>query len=167
MQPRCDERALPLTSHSSMSDKPADQLAKHEPPFKDSASSFGSFYPTNYVLAVFEHNADAAQAGDKLRSAGFAADDVIVASGKEVVEHEKIAKSEQGIFARLGEQWSRLYTDESADANALIEFARKGAAFVLVYAPEDADTTRAGDVLRAHHPPVLRKYGKLAITELG
>lgn len=35
------------------------------------------------------------------RAAGFAADDLIVASGKEVAEPEQVAKSEQGIFARL------------------------------------------------------------------
>ncbi|MEP6780283.1 MAG: hypothetical protein ABJC26_10360 [Gemmatimonadaceae bacterium] len=149
-----------------MSDKPTDQLASHEPPFKEGATSFGSFYPKNYVLAVYNNDADAATAAANLRAAGFAHDDVIVASGKEVVEHEKELKSEQGIFAKLGAQWSKLYTDESADANALVEFAKKGSPFVLVYAPEDNETTRAGDILRALHPTVLRKYGNLAITEI-
>ncbi|MEP6766056.1 MAG: hypothetical protein ABJB66_17210 [Gemmatimonadaceae bacterium] len=149
-----------------MSDKPADQIASHEPPFKEGATSFGSFYPKNYVLAVFKSDADAATAGASLRAAGFANDDVIVASGKEVVAHEKEIKSEQGVFAKLGEQWSKLYTDESADANALVDFAKNGSAFVLAYAPEDNETSRAGDLLRNLHPTVLRKYGSLAITEL-
>ena len=149
-----------------MSDNSADKIAHSEPPFKDGSSSFGSFYPKHYVLAVFNTDAEAAQAGATLHAHGFAADDVIVASGLEVLAHEQAAKAEQGIFARIGEQWSKLYTDESADAHALMDFAKRGAAFVLAYAPEEAEITKVADALRPMHPPVMRNYGTLAITEL-
>jgi hypothetical protein len=159
--------ARPSTTHLAqfMSENTTDQITENDPPFKDGSSSFGSFYPKNYVLAVFNTDADAAAAGDALHSAGFAADDVIVASGKDVVAHQHAVKEEQTIFARIGEQWSKLYTDESADARAMIDFAERGAAFVLAYAPEDEQTNRAVAALRTLHPPVMRKYGTLAITE--
>ena len=150
-----------------MSDKPADQITEDTTPLKDGGTSFGSFFPKNYVLAVFKTDAEATQAGDALRAAGFAADDVIVASGADVAEHDAAVHSQQGLLAKLGEKWSRLYTDEAADADALMKLAREGSAFVLAYAPEVADTERATAALRPFSPPILRKYDALKVTELG
>lgn len=144
-----------------------DQISETAAPLKDGAQSFGNFYPKNYVLAVFEADSTAAQAGDALRAAGFAADDVIVTSGHDVVDFDRAAHSEQGLLAKLGEKWSKLYTDEAADAAALIDLARGGYAFVLAYAPEQEQTDRAASVLRGLLPTVLRKYDTLKITELG
>ena len=75
-------------------------------------------------------------------------------------------KLEKGIFSRIGEQLSKLYTDKSADSQTLVNLAKNGAAFVLVYAPEDDDTTRAAAGLREFGPSIMRKYGTLAIEEL-
>ncbi|MEO7363170.1 MAG: hypothetical protein ABI120_22745 [Gemmatimonadaceae bacterium] len=150
-----------------MSDTPAHQITDTAAPLKDGAQSFGSFFPKNYVLGVFKTDAEAATAGDALRVAGFADDDVIVASGKEVADFDVAATSEQGVLAKLGEKLSRLYTDEAVDAESLIELARGGAAFVLAYAPEDEPTERATGVLKSCRPMVLRKYDALKITELG
>lgn len=150
-----------------MSDTNTDQISETAAPLKDGAQSFGSFFPKNYVLAVFKSEADAAPAGDALRAAGFGTEDVIVTAGKDVVDFDAAAHSEQGLLARLGEKWSRLYTDEAADAEALIDLARSGAAFVLAYAPDDALTARATGVLKPLRPMVLRKYDTLKITELG
>ena len=149
-----------------MSDISADQVTHDTPPLNEGATSFGSFYPQNYVLAVFLNDPDADTAGHALETAGFAADDIIVASGADVADHDAAVQSEQGVFAKLGEKWSRLYTDEAAVADTLMEMARDGAAFVLVYAPEDDDTKRAASTLKPFDPKVLRKYGTLAITDL-
>lgn len=150
-----------------MPDTSADQITEDAAPLKDGAQSFGSFFPKNYVLAVFKTDAESQQAGDALCAAGFASDDVIVTPGHDVVDFDTAAHSEQGLLARLGEKWSRLYTDEAADAKALIDLARGGAAFVLAYAPEEEATTRAAGILKPMHPMVLRKYDTLKITELG
>ena len=149
-----------------MSDNTADKLASHEPALKDGSQSFGSFYPKHYVLAIFDTDDEARRAGTALSAAGFAADDVIVASGADVVAHEQQAKAEQSVFAKLGEQWSKLYTDESDVAHKLMDAARKGAAFVLAYAPEDDQTQRATAVLKPMHPPILRKYDALTVSDL-
>lgn len=150
-----------------MSDTNTDQITETAAPLKDGAQSFGSFFPRNYVLAVFKSDAQSQQAGDALRAAGFASDDVIVTPGQDVVDFDTAAHSEQGLLARLGEKWSRLYTDEAQDAAALIDLARGGAAFVLAYAPNEETTVRASGVLKPMHPMVLRKYDALKITELG
>lgn len=149
-----------------MSDNTEDQASPNEPPLKDGASSFGAFYPKNYVLAVFSDESAARNAAKRARGAGFPDDDVIVSSGADVVAHEREVEAEKGIFSKIGEQLSKLYTDESADSQTLVNLAKNGAAFVLVYAPEDDDTTRAVAGLREFGPSIMRKYGTLAIEEL-
>ncbi len=150
-----------------MTDQPTEEISEAIVPLKDGETSFGSFYPKNYVLAVFKTDAEAAHAGEALSAAGFSAEDVIVASGADIVEHDGAVRSQQGLLAKLGEKWSRLYTDEAADADALMAFAAQGAAFVLAYAPDDAITERARGLLRVFTPPIFRKYDALKITELG
>lgn len=149
-----------------MSDNTEDQIAPNEPALKDGSSSFGSFYPKNYVLAVFVEHGAAEQAASAAHAAGFAEDDVIVASGADVVAHARDAQAEQGILSKMGEMLSKLYTDESADSHTLVSLAGAGATFVLVYAPEDDDTAKAATTLRAFGPAIMRKYGTLAIAEL-
>ncbi|QJR37676.1 hypothetical protein [Gemmatimonas groenlandica] len=149
-----------------MTDTPEAQAIPGEPPFKDGALSFGAFYPKNYLLAVFADGPTARTAAEHVHGQGFAADEVIVASGADVLAHERDVEAEKGLFAKLGEQLSKLYTDESADAKTLLRLAAQGAAFVLVYAPEDAQTTKAAESLRTFRPSVMRKYGTLAIAEL-
>lgn len=171
MDPLAGLRALILfpTSFSTpaiMTEISADQVTHDTPPLNEGGTSFGSFYPKNYVLAVFLNDPDADTAGHALETAGFASDDIIVASGADVADHDDAVQSQQGIFAKLGEKWSRLYTDEAAKADTLMAMARDGAAFVLAYAPEDDDAERAANTLKAFNPKVLRKYGTLAITEM-
>lgn len=150
-----------------MSDTSATQFTEGTPPLKDGEQSFGSFFPKNYVLAVFSDAGAAEQAGNALAQAGFAADDIIVASGEDVAEHDAQVRAERGVLAKLGEKWSRLYTDEARDADALMEIARKGATFVLAYAPDEETTERATVAIRPTAPDIFRKYDSLKVTELG
>lgn len=135
-------------------------------PFRDGDASFGSFYPKNYVLAWVADEATAEQAANALRDAGFGSDDVVVASGEDVVAHDTAAEAAQGFGARLRGLWSRLYTDEAKDADGYVALARAGAAAVLAYAPSDEQTTRAADALKPFDPKVLRKYGAFTTTDL-
>lgn len=160
--------SVPLSyPRNLMTDQPTEAITEGIVPLKDGETSFGSFYPKNYVLAVFKTDAEAAKAGAALSAAGFAAEDVIVASGADVVEHDEAVRSQQGLLAKLGEKWSRFYTDEAANADALMELAAQGSAFVLAYAPDEATTERGTEVLRVFTPPIFRKYDALKITELG
>lgn len=136
-------------------------------PFKDGATSFGTFYLLHYLLAVYPDDATAARAAEALRAAGFAADDVVEAPGAEVVQHAQDVRSEQGVLTRLREQWSRLYTDGAEASRQLVDLAGRGAAFVLAYAPEDAQWNRAADAVRPLRPAILRYYGAFTVTNLG
>lgn len=145
-----------------MTDQPPDAQS----PLKDGDTSFGTFYPKHYVLAAYPDDATAGRAGDALRAAGFAADDVVSASGAEVVARSEAETAHQGALTRLREQWSRLYTDGSAESKRLLDLAGQGAAFVLAYAPEEDQTNRAAAALRPLGPEVLRYFGTFTVTDL-
>lgn len=147
-------------------DTPRGAEPEFDPPFKDGAASFGSFYPKHYVLAVCADDAAAARAAAALGAAGFAPDDVVAASGAEVVAHAQDAKAAQGALTRLRAQWSRLYTDGADASRQLVELAGRGAAFVLAYAPDDGQADRAADAVRPLGPAVLRYYGAFTVTDL-
>ena len=151
---------------SPMSDTTDDQAFPDEPSFKDSASSFGIFYPKNYLLGVFADEATARKAGVGALAAGFPDDGIIVASGAELVAREDEVEDDKGFFAKIGEEVSKFYTDEAAKSDTLVKLAADGAGFVLIYAPEDEQTAAAATVLREFSPSLLRKYGTLAISEL-
>lgn len=142
------------------------QVASYAPPLKDSATSFGSFYPTNYVLAVFPRDATVGLMSSALHDVGFLEDDIIVAAGHDVAEYDAAAHARQGMLTKLGEKWSRLYSDDAANADELMDLARQGASFVLAYAPHDAETLRAAQALRPMGPVILRKYEALASKDL-
>lgn len=161
------KHAVLINPHNIMTNQPTEEVTEGIVPLKDGETSFGSFFPKNYVLAVFKTDAEAAQAGAALSTAGFSAEDIIVASGSDIAEHDAAVHSNQGVLAKLGDKLSRLYTDEAVDAEALMELAHQGAAFVLAYAPEEEATVRATEALRPLSPPVFRKYDTLKITELG
>ena len=150
-----------------MSDSTTDQCTDGTPPLRDGEQSFGSFYPKNYVLAVFNDAGAATRTGEALAAAGLQAEDIIVASGSDVADHDADVQAQKGVLAKLGEKWSRLYTDEAADADALMMYARRGATFVLAYAPDEAKTELATKAIQPLHPDIFRKYDTLAVTELG
>ena len=133
--------------------------------FKRGDTSFGIFYPTEYVLAVYRDGETAARAADALRDAGFAADDLLVASGAEVVEHYAALRESPGAVARVKRFLSGLYTNEADLAGELLGLARSGHAFVAVHAPDGELTERAVRAVRGLGPVVLRRYDKLAVTE--
>jgi hypothetical protein len=133
--------------------------------FKRGDTSFGIFYPHEYVLSVYPDGETAARAADALRDAGFAVDDLLVASGADVLEHYAALRESPGAVARVKRFVSGLYTDEADLAGELLRLARSGHAFVAVHAPEDELTERAVGAVRGLGPVVLRRYDKLTVTE--
>jgi hypothetical protein len=138
----------------------------HSASFKGGATCFGVFYPTGYVLSVFQSPADAEQAVVALHAAGFADDDMLVASGAELVEYSHELRGDSRLFVRLERFLSQHYGDESGEEDDLVELAEQGSAFIAIYAPDDIATTRAAETARAFAPVVHRKFDGLTHTDL-
>src|SRR5918912_630576 len=133
-------------------------MAVHAADFKGGDTEFGIFYPTRYVLSVFPYAAHADRAVAALLAAGFASDDLVVATGAEVLVYAGELRSNPGLFSRFERFVAGLVADEATLADELVGLAERGHTFVAIHAPDDAATTRAVGAVRAVAPVVLRKF---------
>jgi hypothetical protein len=127
------------------------------------ANAWGRYYPKGWVVAVIHERAQAEQAAEELRAAGFADEDVRLFSGEEVLELDRAFNEQRSLGQRLG---ALLPSDEGAAQQEYLEEARRGHHFVLVHA-SGPETERARSVLASHRAHAMRHYGDLAITDLG
>lgn len=142
------------------------QMKFHSAAFKSGATSFGIFYPTGYVLSVFRRFDDAERVVAALRDAGFSDDDMVVASGPELVEYSQMLRDDPRLLIRIERFVSHRYGDESIEEDDLVELAEEGSAFVATYCPDSAATHRAAEAARAFAPLVHRKFDGLTHTDL-
>lgn len=133
--------------------------------FKHGDSEFGIFYPTGYMLSVFPDAADADRAVTTLLDGGFKADDLVIASGQDVLAYSREMRADPGLVSRFEQLVSSLYGDEGSLAGELVGLAEQGHTFVAVHAPDDAVTTRVSEALRPFAPVVLRKFDSLSYTD--
>jgi hypothetical protein len=138
----------------------------HAATFKSGGTSFGIFYPTGYVLSVFQSPADAERAVAALRAAGFADDDVVLSSGPELVEYSHELRDDSRLLIRIERFFSHRYGDESIEEDDLVELAEEGSAFIVTYCPDSAATRRATETARAFAPLVHRKFDGLTHRDL-
>jgi hypothetical protein len=128
------------------------------------ANHFGSYYPTGYVVAVFDQRDRAEQAAQGLRAdAGEQADQVRVFAGEEVLAIDRQFRQERTLGQRLG---GLLASDEGEAQQQYLEAAQRGATLVTVHAPDLADAQRVATVLTSHGAHTLHHYGPTAMTDL-
>jgi hypothetical protein len=133
--------------------------------FKHGDSEFGIFYPTGYVLSVFPDAASADRAVTALLDGGFKADDLVIATGQDVLDYSREMRSNPGLVSRFEQLVASLYGDEGPLADVLVGLAERGHKFVAVPAPDDTVTTRVSEALRPYAPVVLRKFDSLSYTD--
>jgi hypothetical protein len=134
--------------------------------FKGGQASFGIFYPTGYVLSVFQNGADADEAAEALGRAGFTPDDMVSASGTDMLELSNELRAVHGLLIAFERFLSEHLGDEANAANELVDLADAGDTFLAVYAPNDAATARVADCTRAFEPVVMRKFDRFTFTDL-
>lgn len=133
--------------------------------FKEGDHSFGMFYPRHYILAGFANLEQAQAAEGALLLDGFPEDEVRSASGQFVVD-ELESMEDASFLDRLKMQISRAVGTEAGYIDDDLELARRGGAFLFVYAPTDEDCRRAVAVLELQHPVFARRYLTMAIERL-
>jgi hypothetical protein len=134
--------------------------------FKDADTEFGVFYPSHYLLAVFPSFADADAARQAIRHAGRTDQDVISASGVEVVQFAKDHLLQDGLWGALMTQLSRAIGTEASYADHDLAAAKEGAGFVAVRCPTEKLKTEAWKSLEPKHPVVARYYSLAGIEHL-
>jgi hypothetical protein len=134
--------------------------------FKAGESSFGIFYPTGYVLSVFQDGAQADEAVAALARAGFSSDDIVPGSGSDMLALSQELHAMHGLLIAFERFLSQRLGDESNAEDELVVLAGAGSAFLAVYAPDDAATARVVDATKTLDPVVLRKFDRLTYTDL-
>lgn len=117
----------------------------------------GRYYPKGWIVAVIHERAQAEQAAEELRAAGFADEDVRLFSGAEVLELDRAFNEQRSLGQRLG---GLLPSDQGAAQQEYLDEARRGRHFVLVHA-SGPEMERPRAILASHRAHVMRHYGEL------
>ena len=141
-------------------------MTVHAADFKGGDTKFGIFYPTGYVLSVFPDDAHAKRAVAALLAAGFTTDDLVVATGAEVLVYSAEMRADPDLFSRFERFVAGLFGDEGTLADELVGLAESGHSFVAVHVRDEAATRRAAEAVRALAPVILRKFDPLTYTDL-
>jgi len=124
----------------------------------DMPTSFGVFSPTGHVVVVFESDAEAKQARQKLIDSGIGVDEItLYRSGEVLSQIEGSRKSDNKIF-QMGQ--------EEEKVKRYAELAKQGCGFLVVYAPADEDSKRVMKIVHPLKPKFAEKYNRLTIEEL-
>lgn len=134
--------------------------------FKEGDTELGVFYPNHYLLAVFRNFSDADRAKKDLTQSGRADDDVICASGNDVIHFAEDHRMEDGLLGLIMTAASRIFGTEAVYADKDLAAAHHGAAFLAVYCPTEKLKLEAWKTIEADHPLVARYYSSGGIEHL-
>ncbi len=123
----------------------------------------GRLYPMDAIIAHIDDGDQAAAAEIALRDAGWERDDVITASGEEVLQVSGAAQADRGFLQRI----AAAFPSEEADIeNEYKDAAARGVWAMMVKARTDDRRVAATSILKAHGAYGLRHYGKRVITDI-
>ncbi len=131
--------------------------------FKETHTTLGVFYPLHCLIAAFPNLDAAKNVVRKLREAGFAEDEVIAVEGSELLELEK---EDTGLVTLVMRRQSRDLGAEQISTDHNLDFARRGAAFVLAHCPSEGTKDKAWDVIREAEPLNAHYYTRMSIYHL-
>ncbi len=126
--------------------------------FKGADTHLGVFYPRHYLLAIFPSLIEADQAKKKLNQDGCLEEDVISASGEEVVHFAEDHRLADGPWGALMTCLSRTFGTEAAYAERDFAAAKKGAAFIAVHCANEKVKNDVWRLIEPRHPLVARYY---------
>lgn len=140
-------------------------MIRHWAFFKQSDTSFGTFYPTHYIVAGYESLGDAQAAEQAFADSGVDVGDVRAASGDFVVNQLE-AHREANWLQRAAAHLADFAGTEAGFLADDAELARKGGAFLFLFAPNELRVEQARDVFSRHRPSYARRYLRAAIERI-
>jgi hypothetical protein len=138
-------------------------MIRHWAFFKQSDTSFGTFYPKHYIVAGYPSLHDAQEAELAFTESGVGADNVRATTGDFVVNHLEAHRGAnwlQRAEARIAEFVGREKGFLKDDA----ELAREGGAFL--FAPDASHVEHARKVFEQHRPRYARRYLPVTIERI-
>lgn len=133
--------------------------------FKESDSSFGLFYPMHYVVAGFNTLDAAHDAELAFLAAGFAENDVAIASGPYMINRVESQDGATWLDSVKATVANFIGTEAGYIADDL-KLARRGDAFLFVYTPDHETRNEVNAVLERLQPLFARRYQHAGIERL-
>ena len=134
--------------------------------FKGHDTSWGIFYPTDYLIAIFDSIEAAKRARDALRSAGYSEDEVDAVPSDYVIADIEDGKRDASLLTRIKQQISKAFGAEAEHWEEDLKFAKQGAGFLAVRSASEAEAQRVVRLLKPEHPRKVRRYGKVGVEQL-
>lgn len=131
----------------------ADRMEKDELP-----TSFGAFKPVGYVVAALADDSTAQRVVDDLLAQGFELRDLVQYSLLD--EHNKLRDLIDNASDVAG------FGHEIVLMRRYQELSKQGCSWLMVYAPDDEQSDRVGEVLQKHGALIATKYNHLLIQDL-
>ena len=140
-------RALPVSNREP--NATANGLAEF---FHGADARFGTFYPFQYVVAVFP-SFERAEAGQKiLRDSGLGTGEVLAVPGDEVSAFLEDRRMHRGLGGVLVTLISRFLDTEVVLVDAYLAWARSGAGFLFAYGKTEACMENIAELLNPLGP---------------
>jgi len=126
--------------------------------FRESDKSLGVFYPRHYIIATFPTYTAAKGAHQALRNAGHSDEEVLLATGEEVLEYFQHFREDAGLWGIVMRYLSRLLASEVAFADKDIEHAQEGSGFLAIYSRTDQDAAKIVNTAKPFAPSSMEWY---------
>jgi hypothetical protein len=140
-------------------------MIRHWAFFKKGDTSFGTFYPKHYIVAGYASLKDAEAAEHAFTESGIDADDVRAASGDFVINQLE-AHREANWLQRAQAHVVEFAGTEAGFLQDDAELARRGGAFLFLFAPHDHHVAHARTIFARHRPAYARRYLPMAIEHI-
>ena len=150
-------------THEPASTEGASSLRKF---FNVSDTAFGIFYPKRFIVASLPSFDSARGAERALLEAGFTRDEVLAATGVEMLQFFEDLRLRAGLWGGLMEALSLALGTEATFVVQDSEQARAGAAFLAIYDPREAETEHICKLIAPWRPISMRRYATGSIETL-
>lgn len=124
----------------------------------DLPSSMGVFKPVGHVVVVMPDDRSAEETAQAFHDAGFEQQDVLVYTSEEVTRMTAELLPTASGGAGFGSEVQLMRQHQA--------LASEGAAFVIVFAPDEERTKRVGEIAKARGARLATKYNRLMIEDL-
>jgi hypothetical protein len=131
--------------------------------FKGSDTRLGVFYPENYIIAAFPSLDCANEAAAKLRGVGFSREEAIAVSGQDLL---KLMHEEESLAGQVMTAVSRFLDTEAHYCDRDVRDAKRGAAILAVYCPDERSKSVAWGLIAPADPIRARYYALSGVEHL-
>ena len=127
---------------------------------------FGTFYPTDYLVAFFPSYETTKQARKVLMTSGYQHDQILVMSGPEFEALYEKTKDDASAWSKLTSEISRIIGSEEMYLDIDRKHAESGAGFLAVHCPTQDEGQRILHLLKPLEPLSMRRYTSLAVDRI-